>query len=344
MAYARIMGGAGVLDIEKVELHLPCDVALFEAATSNRFLQIARDKARMTMPPISVQNFHTDLSPTLNHMAMETLLVALYLRIAAIRRRTSTGYQQPYLAWSSISDEEFTADHKTDGVIASLLSLPPRSADLFQQRHRVTAFAWNNVCIAVTADLNLLEIASGRDGIDAARTAMTAVCNWSRTARARRATLHATQIFDILSSSRLSEWNIARPDLLLYQSGLVLSMYLFVCDYQDVDQDGPAFELLQSIDWVAMGPEGLPNSTQPLSPSPSLSGQSSSDAAESARNFIRHGGPVSFSGDVLGGGSMTARKVLLNYVHLLDEIGKYRGSSYSQILKTMSDFVIEGNH
>lgn len=345
MAYARIMAGAGVLEIDKVELHLPYEAALFEAPTSNRFLQTAQRETQIRMPPIRVQNFHADPLPRLNHMSMETLLVALYLQIAAIRHRLSTGYPESCLARSTVSDEEFSTDNKTKDVIASILSLPSRSADLFRQRHRVTAFAWNNVCIAATADLNLLEIASGRDGLDAARTAILVVSKWSRTARARRATLHAAQVFDILSSSRLSEWNIARPDLLLFQSGLVLSMYLFVCDHRDDDDDdSPAFELLQNIDWTAVGHEGLHTPTQTMSPSPSLDGQCSSEAADGARGFIRHGGPMSFSGEVLNGGGVTARKILLNYVHLLDDIGKYRGSSYSQILKTMSDFVIEGNH
>lgn len=344
IAYARLMASAGVVNIDKVELHLPCETVLFEASTSKRFLKDGQYGMQLVMPRMQVQSFHLDPPSTLNHMSVETVLVALYLQIAAIRNRPSTTLLKPSEVRSTNTLEPFPRDSKIRDLIASLLLLPSKYANLFRQRHRVTAFAWNNVCIALTAELDLLEIASGREGLDSARTAMPVVMKWAQTARARRATLHAAQIIDILSSSRLGEWNISRPDLLLFQSALVLSMYLFVSKYEENDSDLPAFELRQDIDWTIIGAEGIRSTAQTAPASPSLDGPQPSELPDQARDFIRHGGPVSFSGEVLSGGGSTARKVLLNCVHLLDDIGKYRGSSYSQLLRTMSDFVIEGNH
>ncbi|EXJ96304.1 hypothetical protein A1O1_01430 [Capronia coronata CBS 617.96] len=340
LAYARIMGGPGMVDIDKVDLHLPCEAALFDAPSSNRFLllQAGQHGAQLMMPRMRVHMFHANPPATLTHMSMETLLVALYLQTVAIRHKWHT---PDHRARICSHEETLFADGKANGIIASLLLLPSRYAKLFRQRHRVTAFAWNNVCIALTTDLSLLETAAGREGIDTAQVAMHAVTRWSETPRARRAVLHAAQIFDILSSSRFSEWNIARPDLLLFQSALLLSMYLFVFKHETDHHDSPAFELLQDVDWTVVGAEGIGSPTQTAPGSPGTTCSSPSGSGYAARNFIRQGGPISFSGEALSPGGVTARKILLNYVHLLDDIGKYSGSIYSQLLRTMSDCVIE---
>ena len=298
-------GGAGVIDVDEVEIHLPCQTVLFEAPTSKRFLQAGQSGAQLMLPRMQLQNFHAQPPPALNYLSIETILVVLYLQTASIRHKPHVADVKHPEGRFSIHHEILSKDSKTRDVIKCLLLMPSRYTNLFRPRHKVTAFAWNNVCIALTADLDLLEIASGREGLDPARTAMLGVIKWSQTPRARRATLHAAQIFDILSSSRLMEWNIARPDLLLFQSALVLSMYTFVSDLGEDDSDSAAFELLQDIDWTAVGEEGIRSPTQTTPPSPTLDGQRPSDWPYDARKFIRHGGPVSFSGEVLSGGGVT---------------------------------------
>ncbi|KAK4937746.1 hypothetical protein LTR10_021691 [Elasticomyces elasticus] len=339
MAYARLLGRAGVIDIQRVEVYLECDSRLFDAPTPNRFLQAGKSEAQLIMPQLQLQLFHAESPPLrLSARSIETILSAAYLQLAAVR------YKLPVTHRGTVDAPLLDMkDGKVKDIVRILLSLPSKYASSFQRRHEVTAFAWNNVCISLTADLDLLEIASGREGLLAARTAMKAVSEWSQTSRARRAILHAAQIYDILASSRLGEWNIARPDLLLFQSALVLSMYLFASKSGGNDHDSTSFELLQDIDWTAIGHEGIWDPSETMEPSLGLHSGSLSDSAHAAREFVQHGGPVSFSGELLGGGGATARKILLNHVHLLDDIGKYPGSYHSRLLRTMGDFVIEGN-
>lgn len=343
LAYTRLMNSAGVVDVDKIELHLQCESDLFDATTSNRFLQVAQRGAQLLGPRIRVQNFASDPPTALNHLSMETFLVLLYLQVAATRYKLPIGNYAPLEARRYNLVEVFSRNARVRDVVASLLLLPSKYESLFQQRHRVTAFAWNNVCIGLTADIDLLEIASGREGFEPARTAIVAVTKWSNTPGARRAALHAAQFYDILSSSRLSESSIARPDLLLFHSALILSMYVFVSKHEEDYDDCAVFELLQSVNWTIVGPEGLRSPVATNPPIPNTNDQRSVDASYAARDFIRHGGPVSFSGELLLGGGATARKILLNYVRLLDAAGKWSGSRYSQLLRTMSDFVIEGN-
>lgn len=343
MAYTRLLRSAGVLDADKVELYLPCEDALFEAPTFTRFLHLARHGAQLVMQQVAFKHFHVDPPPTLSHFSLETFLVLWYLQITAIRHRLPIGHYVPLEARSHSPAEVISESSKGKDVVTSLLMLPSKYASLFRQRHRVTAFAWSNINIALTADLDLLEIASGREGLESARTAILAVSKWVQTPGARWAALHAAQIFEILSSSRLGESDIARPDLLLFNSALVLAMYLFVSNRQGDNDDFPAFELLQEVDWTALGGEGLRRPPQTIPPSPGDNTQYLHDATTAARYFIRHGGPVTFAGETQRGSGVLARKVLLNYVRLLDDLGKWRHSRYSQLLRTMSDFIIEGN-
>jgi len=327
-----------VADMDKVELHLPCESALFDAPTASRFLVAAQCGAQLMAPRMHVHQFHVDPPAFLDHMSMETVLVALYLQIAAIRHKLP-------LASSKFLEarEILSKSSKAKDVVKSILLLPSKYAGLFRQRHRVTALAWNNVCIALTADLNLLEIAFGREGLEPAQTAMSVVAKWAQTPSARRATLHAAQIFDILSSSRLSESNIARPDLLLFNSALVLSMYLAASSQDGNDHEPRTLELLQDVDWSSVAAEGMRGSSQTIPSSPHNTLERSDDPTEAVRDFIRYGGPVSFAGEVQQGGSSTVRKILLHYVRLLEDLGKWHESRYSRLLRAMSDFVIEGN-
>ena len=338
MGYTRLMGSAGVADIDKVELHLPCDGSLFEASTSHRFFQTAQRGAQLLAPRIQIHNFHINPPAALNHMAMETLLVGLYLQTAAIRHRS------PIANFKTLeARESFTRSSKAKEVVKTVSLLPSRYGHLFCERHRVTALTWNNLCIVLTTDLDLLEVASGRDGVDSALNAIPVVAKWAQTPSARRAALHAAQIIDILSLHRLSEYNIARPDLLLFNSALVLSMYLFVSHDEEVDYDSRVFELLQDVDWTAVGVEGMRGTSQTLQSSSSIDPQRSDDQDYTAHEFIRYGVPAAFAGEVLSGNGIASRKILLNCVRLLDDLGKWRESKYSQLLRAMSDFIIARN-
>jgi uncharacterized membrane protein YgdD (TMEM256/DUF423 family) len=285
---------------------------------------------------------------------MQTLLSALLVQIVTLRNKVPVGY--PLILEGSDADTVSGISGANGGkniipgnVIPSLLSVPTKYAKVFQGKDVINALAWNNVCIALTADISLLEVSFGREGVHAAQSAMSAVARWTGTAAARRAAIHAAQMFEILSSARLSESNVARPDQMLYVSALVLSMYLFASDAQQRDKDDapPVFELLQDINWAGIDRQGITGAleqhdssygvTAPMSPD----SQNFNDSTDAARHFIRHGGPVSFAGEVQQDGGSALKKAMLNYVHLLEDIGKYRGAKYTRLLKTMCDFVIE---
>ncbi|KAL2844360.1 hypothetical protein BJY01DRAFT_248186 [Aspergillus pseudoustus] len=338
MAYTRLMGTAGVVDIDKVEIYQPCEDALFDAPNATLFRELVKRGSQVMMPSVTLHNSHASGHPTPapGHFVIETSLVAWYLQIAAIRHRLPMGYHLPLEARSRCPAEMLSECCQARDVITSILTLPSQYANLFLHRHTIS---------------------SGRDGPESAQSALAAVSKWAQAPAARRAALHAAQIYNILSSSRPKESYIARPDLLLFNSGLVLSMYLFISSRERdrADQDHntlPSFELLDEVDWTTLGQEGLLISQSgPLrsvaGPGPRSDTQTLNShapaSAWAACNFIRRGGPVSFAGEVQRGSEVTARKILLNYGRLLDDFGRWRGSRYSRLLRAMSDLIVEGN-
>ncbi|KAH7341212.1 hypothetical protein BKA66DRAFT_479189 [Pyrenochaeta sp. MPI-SDFR-AT-0127] len=336
-ACSRVMGSSGVLDCSQVELYLPCDEPLFDASTFARFAKLTQRGADPTPGRLRFQDFHSRAPLGLNTLAMQTVLSFLCLQVTAARHALPVGGRSIFESASCTLAEAFESDPQNKDMILAVIALPSRYAETFRNKDPITLLGWNNLCLLLTADLDLLEIGCGREGSESARRAMVAIGKWSRSASARRAILHATQIFSILSSTRIRESNFARADRLLFVSALVLSMYLFVMEHKEDDDGDPLFELIQEIDWTAIGAQGLQYSSE----AGLLNEEQPVSSSSAVIQFIKHGGPVAFSKEEQHGGSVAARKVLLNYVYLLDSVGKWRESTYSQRLRIMSDLMIE---
>jgi hypothetical protein len=340
MAYTRLMSTAGVVEMEKVDFHLPCEDALFDAPTPSSFLQAAECGTQLTIQRIRIRNFHTAAPSTLNHISVQTLLRALYLQISAARTRLLAEKSSFAQIYPFCPAGTLAMDSRANDIVTSILLIPTTYSNLIHGENMITALAWNELCLAITVDLDLLEVASGRDGLEVASTALVDVAKWSRSAGARRAVLHAAQIFSILDSSRIRESHITQPEGLLFVSALVLSLYLFVTDLETATLGAPAFDLLKEVDWAVVEGSGLINSTESSPSNLSSDVPRDLDSSNAARDFVRYGGPVSFAGEFRHVGGVTARKVLLKYAHLLDDFSKLDGSRYSQLLRAMSDFVI----
>ncbi|KAI5917620.1 hypothetical protein F4810DRAFT_695618 [Camillea tinctor] len=340
MAYTRLMDTSGVVEMDKVVVHLPCEDALFEATTSTAFIQAAKCGTQLTMPQLNVRKFHEAPPSALNHISAQTLLRALYLQVVAARARLA-GTTQLSTVYAFNPVEAFATDLRAKDIIASISTLSTMYASVINGRNTSTALGWNYLCLTLTADLDLLEAASGRDGSEAALEAVVQVSEWSRSAGARRSVLHAAQIFDLLNSSRIRESHITRPDQVLFVSALVLGLYIFVSSEEAATPVTPTFELLQRVDWATVNGEGLAKATGNNTISSTSYGGLSSDSHNPALRFIQYGGPITFAGEVLQNGRVASRKVLLQYAYLLDDFGKWDDSRYSQLLAMMCEFMSE---
>ncbi|KAI8652911.1 hypothetical protein NCS57_01357000 [Fusarium keratoplasticum] len=341
MAYARLIKTAGVIDIDSMELHLPCDDELFDGSTTSAsFLQAIQQGGQLTMPRINMCNIHATSPSTLNNNSAQILLRALYLKVMATRSRLLEKTWRPGLRQAS-PIEAFAMDNKAKSILSDVLLLPATHGSILSGRNRMNALGWNYLCITLTADIELLETASGRDGLEAASAALVGVVEWSRSTSARRAVLHAAQVFDILDSSRIRESHLTRPDLVLFVSALVISQYVLVSSHKNVPLGAPTFELLQDIDWALIRDDGLGAVTGLLPPSSPLEHERAPAMSNTPQSFLQQGGPISFGGEFQKFGHIAARRMARKFAHLMDGFGKWDGCSYSRLLRAMCGFVGE---
>lgn len=194
---------------------------------------------------------------------------------------------------------------------------------------------WHHLNISMTADLGVFELASGREGAGSAKRALDDIATWAPTNAARRACVHAAQTFSVMSKRRPIDGTSYEAEIALVHAALVLGLYVFVMpqDGADTPQSAETFELLDQVDWNMVGEEGFSSfATDHL--------LWSGDCA--ARSFIRNGGPMSFSGVVQRGGYASARKILLDYVYLLEDVGsRYTVLGFCNILRILSDALID---
>lgn len=336
------MGTSGVIEIDKVKLHLPCDDSLFdESTTASTFLRLIQQGAQMTMPRINIRDFHMTSASKLNQNSTQTLLRSLYLRVIAANRRLSNIESQNSVPRSASPVERLMMDGGSKAIISDLVLLPKIHADVLCGRHQNNALGWQYLCIILTADVDLLETACGRDGLEAAEASLAHVFKWSQSNSARRALLHAAQVFTMLDRCHIRESYLTRPDLVLFVSALVISQYFLVTSHINIGSDIPAFELLQDVDWSTVGDEGFGKATGCVSSAVTNGLEPKTATSNSVRDFLKNGGPVSFAGETQVLGGVTAKKIARKFAHLMDGFGEWDGRSHSRLLRAMCGFTHE---
>lgn len=215
----------------------------------------------------------------------------------------------------------------------SRLLRPPPSIQPLVKDDCNAQILWHAVCIELTANMKIFELAAGRSGADMATKALHDIAEWSQTATARRACIHAAQIYRILSNRKVSDSIKLHTVTALFGSALVLGLYLFMGPQSHSVSASKTFELLDEVDWARIDDLGLStdgSSVQEYSPA-------GLDALDPAIDFIKNGGAISMAGAVHQGGYQSARRVLLDYANLMEGMGSWKLRTFSQVLHIMSD-------
>ncbi|KIW84757.1 hypothetical protein Z517_00145 [Fonsecaea pedrosoi CBS 271.37] len=338
--YATLWGTAGVLELDRLEIISPCKSSLFEAGDATTFAREVETNAQIIMPRMTLQRMSKLSSAMLGSIGLQALLAAISIQHSVARHRLFPGQLGSDETTAATPVERYALDNHAKTIAPLLATIPSSHRDNFNQDHRHAMLLWNSLCMSTTVDMDQFELALGHKDADSAHTALENIAIWAKSAEARRAALHAAQIFRILSQTRVLEPVLLLHGHMIFTAALVLAFYVFKATPASEQQasnhsftgvgDTAVFELLQEIDWAEIGLEGLGGVSS--SSSQLVNGQSST-----AKHFIRHGGPISF-GHVAVVGEVTARKVILKYAHLLDEVVKWEGSDYCEALKAIGDF------
>ncbi|OAL29254.1 hypothetical protein AYO22_02148 [Fonsecaea multimorphosa] len=328
--YASLWGTAGVLEPDKLEIISPCKSALFEAPDAVTFAQEVETNAQIVMPRMTLQRMSMMSSAMLGSIGLQALLATISIQHSVARHRLYPSQLDSSETRASAPVQRYALDDHAKNIAPLLATIPSSHRDNFNQEHQHALLLWNSLCMSTTVDMDQFELALGHEGAISAQNALLNITTWARSPEARRAALHASQIFWILSQARVSEPTLLLHEHMIFTAALVLAFYVFKATPTPLDQavvssSGTKLELLQKIDWAEVGMEGFGGATSQV-------GQCSA-----AKRFIRSGGPISFAGvEVVG--ELAARKVILNYAHLLDEVAKWEGSDYCEALKAIGDF------
>ncbi|KAH7134423.1 hypothetical protein EDB81DRAFT_657619 [Dactylonectria macrodidyma] len=328
--YASNMGSSPIVRADTLQFYAPCSSALFAARDANKWSQLL-GKQQMESPIINSRPGQLILPVDLpsSAIAMNTLLSSIWLRVADLRHRLIL--YRPGLKDLVLFPWAVFQHDATGAVLLPLLRQVYTSyeQDLVRENPNFMVF-WHNMYIALTANMELFERAAGREGIEAAKSAIVSIRTWAKSPCARRACLHAAQVFANMSRRKVVDGTMFLSENALFNAALVIGLYLYVepaaLRQTPRGTNTAPFELLDHVDWTELGDEGLPNGSKPKTSSKSA-----------AMQFISEGGAVSFAGTLHRGGYGSARRVILEYVGLLEEIGKWNKVELCRILKIMSE-------
>ncbi|KIX99240.1 uncharacterized protein Z520_04816 [Fonsecaea multimorphosa CBS 102226] len=336
-----------IIRTEQLHFYFPCKTELFQAATERRWSQMV-DAGSLTIMPLMIPQLASAILPPASDasaIGFFGLFSTVWVRIVEARYRcTLLTSEQSNLP---VPAEIFAHDEHAASIAPFLMKMWRSYGETMCIINPNCEAFWHHLNISMTADLGVFEIASGREGAESAKNALDDIATWSATAAARRACLHAAQIFSCMSKRRPIDGTSYEAEIALVHAALVLGLYVFVMpqpdetensEQQQAQRQPEAFELLDQVDWNLVGEVGFTS----YSTSSTDIDMGMDSAMCAAKGFIQNGGPISFSGVVQNGGYASARRVLLEYVYLLEDVGtRYNVMEFCHILRILSDALID---
>lgn len=344
--YSAMLHTSPIMRTDDIQIILPCDAALFQASTATKWAHLAATRHQICMPMVSLSGDSLtlpELNNTLEPLAMHGILSIVRLRISHDFHRLLSGCHRRANEQYFVPALTYDLDQRAKQTKSLVIHVMKAYGPLFTSMNPNCIVLWHNTCIMVTSDIRLFETGAGCAGAPAARQALDDIAVWTQTPSARRACLHAAQTFKLMSNRRASDGDPFHASTGLFISALILGLYVFMAPPETDNKSGTpgsgsGFDLIDDVDWTIVGGEGLGS---PFADFGINSNQTPTDDA--AVNFIRSGGGICFDGVVHRPGYEAARRILLDYARLLEDIGRWRVriNQYSKVLRIMSDALVD---
>ncbi|RHZ53609.1 hypothetical protein CDV55_104100 [Aspergillus turcosus] len=350
--WAYNLGTPPLIRTHNIWLEMACSGDLYQCPSAKAWKRLVNGGAAIVMAPILMQMNPPSmrLSAAQDHspVSMVGLLSIVWIRILEVRSR-----MLPRL--SDHSERALVpclvyATDGTGGMLGHMLNeIYGKSFRYLKYKNPNCVTMWHFLHLQLLTNNDIFELAAGRNGADSARAALRDIAIWSQTFQARRACLHAAGIYMAMSRRRINDGTMFHSEPALFQAALVLGLYVFMMNpageytdemhldsSRDGDVDFEPYELLDDVDWLDLGLDGLTApSTAPTDVRTAVQGDSL------ARRFLKEGGVITFSGSICEGGYNAAKMILLEFANLLEEVGKWNAKGFCHILKIMSDSLLE---
>ncbi|GAB1205592.1 hypothetical protein APSETT445_004270 [Aspergillus pseudonomiae] len=324
-----------VISTSTLHVALPCGFDLYRAQSPQEWMRLIQEGSRLTTPTVKLSHNEFYL-PTLPHQVHMSCLYgitsAILVRLIANYHRLIIGSDLGQEDWHQhIPWRIYNLDKRATSITNVVIHFIQLYDTILASSNPNCIVIWHNLCLLLTADIRLHERAAGREGPEAMQTARQAIALWASTPAARRACLHAAQIFHALSNWKPMDGMGFQPARCLLNSALVLALYTLVSPTAPDTRPTDAFDLATAdIDWKVIGDEGMSDGEgeRPRTDNPAV-------------NFIRFGGPVVLCGKTYFGGARHARRLLLDFASLLDEVGRHWMAKYPRLLYMIHDTMVD---
>ncbi|KGO38802.1 Transcription factor, fungi [Penicillium expansum] len=333
--YSSFLSTGPITVPDSIQLILPCSESLFCAHSSTQWTHLIRSGERILSSTILAPSENIKV-PALEAPADDFYLQAI---LAIIQLRQSESYHR---LLSNRASYPFAPCHTyaMDGRARCLPSLQSQLitnyGETLDRLNPNALITWHNMCMTLTADIQIFDLAAGRAGPAPARKAFDDLREWSQTPAARRACLHAAHIYKVMTNRKASDHPTFQSMCSLFSAGLVLGLYTFMLsDSTSSPSSVGSVELMDDVDWRSVGTEGFTSFMEPRG------SQTLAPTDDPAISFIRNGATVYLRGLPLHGGYQSARRIMLDYASLLKDSGKWSVKQFSYILYIMSDVLMD---
>ncbi|KAJ5631953.1 hypothetical protein N7490_008292 [Penicillium lividum] len=348
---AQILGTSPILRPENISIPVLCPDILFSHQSLVKWKAFLGASGNLTL----FQSVPYDINRPpdgLSGFGLQIFLSCIWLDILTSRHRISTEARCPpqHQALALTLLELLSADTKSQSLGPGLVQAFKAYGHELANGNSNSILLWNLLCIQMTTNLPVIEDAAGRSGPEAAKAAVDSLRIWADSPRARRAFLHSTQTYLLITQHRNSDVIMLHSEMAFFTAALVMGFYLLTAPVFE-SPDRPPLDVFEELDWEKMGGEGMDSHSSSFEPSlpvlPASSGSASSTPlvprpstpsmqSMSAIEFIRHGGPVSFrQAQYTSYGA--ARRSFMNFAAQLEEVGKWNTREYCEVLRILSD-------
>ncbi|KAJ5889086.1 hypothetical protein N7495_009127 [Penicillium taxi] len=347
------LGTTPLIFIHAMRYDLPCSTELFRSSSAKSWKRLIDTTACIDHPPVLIELHRPllalPLAQQMSPIGMMGLLSIFWIRILEIRRRIIP--QGPMEIEQGkrliVPGAIYAKDESSKMIGHGLQKVYINYAQFLQYENPNCVTLWHFLNLQLLVNVETLESATGRYGLEHAHSALQIIALWSKTHYARRACLHAAGIFKAMNRRRITDsvmFHTEHTEVSVFLAALVLGLYIFTVhsnndDKHDaerrksVEVDAEPCEMLDDVDWPGLGLMGL----VPLSET--AIGDRRSDSP--ASRFIESESPLSFMGNSIDGGYDGAHMIFLEYANLLEDLNKGTIEGLSQVLRIMSNSLVD---
>ncbi|KIW14918.1 hypothetical protein PV08_07703 [Exophiala spinifera] len=318
-----------------LNLYLPCDEKLFFASCEDEWTKYIHAGCSTSSSILECHGDRISLSEGtyyLNSLGLHGILATVWIRLSEAHHRLLSRNDLTGEGSGLIPYEVFSSDRFASSITPFLVDMMQWHGDMLQNSNPHCLIMWNILCMLLLGNAWMFELGAGRQGAKPGKAALECIASWAKTQAARRACVHAAQIFWTCSKRKVSDSMMLHSETGMFQAALVLGLYVLVtktnCD--DSSQQN-YYELLADLDWRDVGDVGMGGEFH----------SAGGIGMPHATAFITNGGCLTFSGIPIAGGYASARRILVHFANLLEDAGIWQTSKICRILHIMGDVLME---